>query len=126
MTIENMIDKKFVYAVAGVSTDSDKYGHQVFKDLLTGGFTVYPLNPKAEEVLGRKVYGKLDELPEQIDVLIIVTPPPMTDKLVREAISKGVKKIWMQPGSFTQETIECCTDNDVEFIAGACIMTERK
>ncbi|MGM5481666.1 MAG: CoA-binding protein [Nanobdellota archaeon] len=126
MAIENMIDKQFIYAVAGVSTDPSKYGYQVFKDLLTRGFTVYPINPKQDEVLGKKAYKELDELPEKADVLITVTPPPVTDKLVREAISKGIKKIWMQPGSFTEDTVECCTDNDVELIAGACIMMERK
>ena len=121
-----MIDKQFVYAVAGASTDPSKYGHQVFKDLLTGGFTVYPVNPKAEEVLGRKAYRELDELPEQIDVLVTVTPPPVTDKLVKEAISKGVKKIWMQPDSFTEETVKYCNENDIDVIAGACIMMEQK
>ena len=121
-----MIDKRYTYAVAGASNDPSKYGHKVLKDLLNKGFNVYPLNPKAEEVLGKKAYKELDELPETIDVLITVTPPPVTDTIVRQAVYQSIEKIWMQPGSFTEEIVKYCNDNNIDVIAGACIMMEEK
>ena len=87
------------FAVAGASEDPEKYGHQCFVALHTRGFTVFPLNPNAKNVLGITAYPNLAALPEPVESLSIVTPPSVTEHLIGEAISAGVKNIWMQPGA---------------------------
>ena len=57
--IESFLNKKNVIAVVGASREPEKYGHRIYKDLKSGGYKVYPVNPNANEVLGDKCYASL-------------------------------------------------------------------
>ena len=59
--IKDLLRKENVFAVIGVSSNPEKYGHQVYKDLKEAGYTVYPVNPNLDEVLGDKCYSSLSE-----------------------------------------------------------------
>ncbi|HDJ26423.1 MAG TPA: CoA-binding protein, partial [Candidatus Bathyarchaeota archaeon] len=76
-----MLNPGNVFAVVGASRDPNKYGHRVFKDLLEAGYEVYPVNPKADEILGRKCYPDLRSLPKKPDVVVFVVPPKVTASL---------------------------------------------
>ena len=52
------------FAVAGASTNREKYGNKVFRALSDSGRTVFPLNPRAESVEGQPAYPGLDALPQ--------------------------------------------------------------
>lgn len=92
-----MIDKNFLYAVVGASNNEEKYGYKVFKDLLDVGYKVLPINPNEQEILGEKVYPTLSTVKEQIDVVIFVTPPAVTEKVLEEVKVLGIKNVWIQP-----------------------------
>lgn len=121
-----MIDKNLTYAVAGVSADSDKYGHKVFKDLLDAGYHVFGVNPKGGEVSGQKIFTKIEHLPQTPDWLIIVTQPEVSEQLIAEAIDSGIKNIWLQPGSESPAVIAACKLAGVNCISQACIMIKRR
>ena len=124
--IEKFLDNKNVFAVIGVSRDPEKYGHKVYKDLKKAGYTVYPINPKAESIDGDKCYNSLRELPERPDVVDIVVPPKITERIIKECKELGIKRVWMQPGSESEEAISFCKENDIEVIHSVCVMVERK
>jgi len=124
--IEKFLDSKNVFAVIGVSRDPEKYGHKVYKDLKKAGYTVYPINPKAESIDGDKCYNSLRELPERPDVVDIVVPPKITERIIKECKELGIKRVWMQPGSESEEAISFCKENDIEVIHSVCVMVERK
>jgi hypothetical protein len=113
------------YAVVGASTDPDKYGYQVFQDLLQSGFQAVPINPNANKLLGKKVYASLDKCPQQIDVVVFVVPPSITEKVLKQVKTLGINQVWMQPGSESQSAIEFCRKNDIAVVAHACIMRKR-
>ena len=93
-----MIDKNLTYAVVGASNDENKYGHKVFDDLLENGYHVIPINPNEEEdILDQEVFPTLSSVPEKIDVVIFVVPPTVTEKVLEEVKSLGIKNVWMQP-----------------------------
>src|SRR5262245_36451790 len=94
------------FAVAGASGDPEKYGHKCFAALLRRGYTVYPLNPRATDVLGVKAYPNVSALPPGVESLSIVTPPQVTEQVVADAIAGGIKHIWMQPGAESQKAID--------------------
>jgi len=119
------LSKSNVFAVVGVSRNSEKYGHKVYKDLKNAGYTVYPVNPKADRIDGERCYHSLREMPELPDVVNIVVPPEVTEKMVRECKELGIKKVWMQPGSESPAAIRFCRENSIEIMHGACIMVER-
>lgn len=79
-------------AVIGASASPHKVGHMVFKNLLTQGFQgeVYAVNPKGEEILGKKSFRTIGEIPGPVDMAIIVTPAPTVPGVLEECMSKGV------------------------------------
>ena len=121
-----MIDKKNLYAVVGASNNEEKYGYKVFKDLLDAGYKVLPINPSEKEILGQKVYATLSEVKENIDVVIFVTQPIVTEKVLEEVKKIGIKNVWLQPGAQSDAAIQFCRKNNIECIHDACIMIQRK
>ncbi len=111
------------YAVAGVSTQTDKYGYKVFKALLRSGRETYPLNPVTKEIDGHTVYPTIADLPVVPESLSIVTPPEITRQVVADAIAAGVKNIWMQPGAQDAEASQAARQAGINVIDdGACVL----
>lgn len=79
-------------AVVGASREAGKVGHAVFANLLEGGFsgTIYPVNPSAPDVLGRTAYATLAELPERVDLAIIVVPASVVPGVIAECAQLGI------------------------------------
>jgi len=124
--IAEFIDKKNVIAVVGASRNPEKYGHKVYKDLKEAGYKVYPVNPNASEILGDKCYPNLESLPERPDVVTVVVPPRVTEKIVKACKDLGIWRVWMQPGSESEKAITFCRENGIKVIHGVCIMIQRK
>lgn len=124
--IVRFLDKKNTFAVVGASRDPEKYGHQVYKDLREAGYEVYPVNPNADEILGDKCYPSLEELPVIPEVVNIVVPPKITEQIVKKCKNIGIEKVWMQPGSESEEAIKFCEDNNIEAVHGVCVIIQRR
>lgn len=121
-----MINKNFLYAVVGASNNEEKYGYKVFKDLLEGWYHVFPINPNEKEILGVKVYTTLSATEKKIDVVIFVTPPAVTEKVLEETKKLNIQNVWMQPWAQSDAAIDFCKKNSIECIHDACIMIQRK
>jgi predicted CoA-binding protein len=124
-SIKAFLDKKNVFAVVGVSRNSEKYGHQVYRDLRYAGYSVYCVNPNVNEVLGDKCYPSLEALPINPDVVDVVVPPKITEEVVRICKKIGIMKVWMQPGSESETAIRFCLENGIQVLHGLCVMVER-
>ncbi len=125
-TIREFLNKENIFAVVGASKNPEKYGHQVYRDLRSAGYEVYPVNPNAEQVLGDRCYPNLKELPRTPHVVDIVVPPKITEEIVRICKELGITKVWMQPGSESDTAIRFCEDNGIEVVYGVCVMNERR
>jgi predicted CoA-binding protein len=123
--IKKFVDKKNTFAVVGASRDSKKYGYQVYADLKKAGYKVYPVNPNAEEILGDKCYPSLEDLPIKPDVVDVVVPSKVTEQAVKTCKNLGITKIWMQPGSESEDAIKFCEENGINVVHGVCVMVER-
>lgn len=113
-------------AVVGASRDREKYGYKGLMDLHNAGFQVCGINPNCTEIDGVACYPDLDSLPWSPELVVMVVPPGITEKVVREAVDAGVKRIWMQPGSESPEAIALCEAEGIELVYNACIMIYRK
>jgi len=110
------------YAVAGVSRDPKKFGHVVFKTLLKKGMDVVPVNPSADTIDGVRCYNSVSDLPADIKGVIFMTPKEETLSVAREAISKGIKNLWIQQGAESKATISELEKENVNLIHNECIM----
>jgi len=124
--IKDFLRKQNVFAVIGVSSNPAKYGHQVYKDLKEAGYVVYPINPNIDEVLGDRCYHSLSDLPEKTDVVDIVVPPKVTEKIVEECKELGIERVWMQPGSESGHAICFCEENSIKVVHDLCVMVKRR
>jgi predicted CoA-binding protein len=124
--IEEFLEKLNVFAVVGASRNPKKYGHQVYKDLRNAGYTVYPVNPNADEILGDKCYANLESLPETPQVVNLVVPPEVTNEALKVCKKLGIRKVWMQPGSESRIALDFCKKNDIEVVYSVCVMVERR
>ena len=118
--IEKFFEPKKL-AIAGASRNPKKFGHGIFKELLTKGYEVIPVNPNATEIDGVKCYHNVSEIPGDLKSLLIVTPKEETDGVLREAINKGIANIWVQQMSETEDTIKIAEEYQVDIIHKKCI-----
>jgi predicted CoA-binding protein len=114
------------YAVVGVSPDHAKYGHVIWRDLQTKGYIVYPVNPKYDEIEGETCYRSLADVPGVIDVVDVVVPPPVTEKVVRQCAELGLTRVWLQPGAESDAAIEFCRQNGITVLSGICVMVQSR
>lgn len=124
--INSFLDKRNVFAVVGASRNPEKYGHQVYQDLLVAGYRVFCVNPNADEVLGNKCSPSLEVLPVKPDVVDVVVPPKITEQIVEGCKKLGITKVWLQPGSESEAVIEFCQENGIDVVYGVCVMVERR
>lgn len=111
------------FAVVGASDDSSKYGHRCYVCYLRNNRTAYPVNPNAKTVLGNPAFPNLASLPEKVESISIITPPPVTDQIIDEAIAEGVKNIWIQPGAESWQAVERAKNHGLNVIAGGpCLL----
>ncbi|NCO65945.1 MAG: CoA-binding protein [Candidatus Aquicultor secundus] len=124
--IRRAVKKNNIIAVVGASNNPDKYGYKIYEDLKSAGYKVYPVNAREQKVQGDKAYPTISSLPEKPDVVDIVTPPQVTENIVKEAQEQGIDIVWMQPGAESQEAITFCKQSGVKEIHNSCIMVARR
>jgi predicted CoA-binding protein len=113
------------YAVVGASTDRNKYGNKVLRCYLQHGKKVYPVHPKAKEVEGQTCYPSLRDLPEQVRAASVITPPPMTERVVGDAHAAGLEFVWMQPGAESPAAVARAEELGMTVIAGGpCVLVK--
>ena len=118
--IEKFFEPKKL-AIAGASRNPKKFGYGIFKELLSKGYEVIPVNPNTTEIDGVNCYHSVSEIPGDVKSLLIVTPKEETDGVLREAINKGIANIWVQQMSETEDTIKIAEEYQVDVIYKKCI-----
>ncbi|HEY9595234.1 MAG TPA: CoA-binding protein [Spirochaetia bacterium] len=94
--IERVLFDMRTIAMVGLSADPQKASSFVANYLLNAGYTVVPINPKADTILGQKVYRSLKDVPFAVDVVDVFRPAAECDALVEDAIAIGAKAFWQQ------------------------------
>jgi acetyl coenzyme A synthetase (ADP forming)-like protein len=91
-------------AVIGASETKRKLGNDVMHNLVESGYEhrIYPINPKAGEILGHKVFRSIKDIPGEVDVAIIVIPAKSVQKAVEECGQKGVKALVIITAGFKE------------------------
>lgn len=111
-------------AVVGMSKNPDKDAHQIPKYLINNGYNVIPVNPTADEILGRKCYKNLREVPGNVDIVDVFRPSEDVPPIVNDAIAKGVKVVWMQLGISNKEAEKAASARGIKVVYNRCMMEE--
>ena len=111
-------------AVVGLSPDESKPSNEVAKFLIERGFNVFPVYPKFDEILGRKVYRNLMQIEGDIDIAVMFRKGEFASELVKDAVKKGVKTLWLQLGITNDEAGAVASENGINFVQDKCIKIE--
>jgi predicted CoA-binding protein len=125
--MENLVKdflRKKNFAVIGSFRNETKYAFKILKNLKEKNYKVYPVNPSMNEVDGLKCYKSIIHIPFLVDVVNLVTPPKVTEKIVRECKEKDIYRVWFQPGAESENAIEFCKKNKISVIYNLCVMLE--
>jgi len=90
-------------AVVGASREPEKVGHRILKNLVEGGFRghLYPVNPKADEILGVKCCGSISDITDEVNLAVIAVPAKIVPMVAEECGKKGVKGLVVVSAGFT-------------------------
>jgi len=122
--MEDFLNKKNKIAVIGVSNNHEKWGYRVYKTLKSSGFSVYAVNPKHTKIDSDRCYPDLRSIPEKLDEVITIVPPKVTESIVKVCKELNIKKVWMQPGSESEDAIRFCKENGIDVMYNACFVVD--
>jgi predicted CoA-binding protein len=124
--IRKILEHKNI-VVVGMSKNEGKPAHFVPKYLIEHGYNVIPVNPTITEVLGRKSYPSIADIPEDVDVVDIFRRSEDVPVVVMDAMKKkGIKVIWMQEGIYNEEAERKAKENGMDVVYNRCMMAEHK
>jgi uncharacterized protein len=109
-------------AIAGVSRDPKKFGNIVYQTLKNKGYKIIPINPNKGEIEGIPFVQSISELDTSVQKLLIVTNKKDTLKVTEEAISKGIKNVWIQNGCESKEALTLAKTHNINLVSKACIL----
>jgi len=115
---ENFFDAD-KFAVVGNSLKM-KFPVLTYRGLKNLSKTVYPVDPSASDIDGDKTYKTLDELPENVERVIIEVPKQETGNWIRAVASAGIEDAWIHMGCDSQEAKKLAEDNNINLRTGTC------
>ncbi len=125
-TVAKIIQEAHTIAVVGLSSNPQRPSHSVAKYLQEQGYRIIPVNPNETQVLGEKAYPDLVSVPGQIDIVDIFRRPEYVPEIVRQAIAKNAKVVWMQPGTENYDAADIAAAAGLVPIVGMCLRVQHK
>ncbi|MFG2626251.1 acetate--CoA ligase family protein [Streptomyces sp. NPDC048473] len=91
-------------AVIGASNEQGKIGNSVMRNLIDGGFSgeIHPVNPRADDILGRQAYKSVTDVPGEVDVAVFAIPAKFVAAALEEVGRKGVPNAVLIPSGFAE------------------------
>ena len=120
-------------AVVGASTTPGKVGHDIFANILKGNYrgTLYPVNPKARSILSVRAYPSIKDIPDPLDLAIIILPPQHVLQTVKDGMEKGIKGLVIVSAGFREvgaegraledRVLAMCREADIRMVGPNCL-----
>ena len=113
-------------AVIGMSKNSSKAAHYVPKYLSENGYDITPVNPSSDEILGKKSYNSVSDIVGDVDIVDVFRPSDQVLPVIREAIKKKPKVIWLQEGIHNLEAEELARSAGIKVVFNRCMLAEHQ
>jgi len=113
-------------AVVGMSKNSSKAAHYVPKYLFENGYDIIPVNPYSDEILGQKSYNSVSDIVGDVDIVDVFRPSDQVLPVIREAIKKKPKVIWLQEGIHNLEAEELARSAGIKVVFNRCMLAEHQ
>jgi predicted CoA-binding protein len=111
-------------AIVGLSGNPQRPSHFVAVYMAQHGYEITPVNPKETQILGRKCYPSLKDVPQPLEIVDIFRDPSAIPGIVEEAIACGAKVIWMQLGLIHEPAAKRAKEAGLAVVMDRCIKIE--
>ncbi len=119
--LKSLLESARTVAIVGLSTDPEKTSSKIAEILIGAGYDVIPVHPKATEILGRKAYPSLAEIPFPVDIVDVFRPADEAAGIARAAVDIRAKTLWLQLGIASEEARSIATDAGLQYVEDTCI-----
>lgn len=111
-------------AVVGLSDDPSRPSYEVAGYLASIGLEIIPVNPRYEQVMGKKCYPSLREVPGTIDVVDVFRRAEYCPQVVRDAIQAKAGGVWLQSGVRSLEAKRLAQEAGMDYVEDRCLKVE--
>lgn len=122
--IKDILTKSRVIAVVGLSDKRMRPSNRIGKFLKARGYTIIPVNPGYDTVIGLKSYKSLLDIPGEVDIVNIFRKPEAVGPVVEDAVKKGAPVVWMQEGVINKEAARRAREAGITVVMDRCIYKE--
>ena len=124
--IKDILSKYKTIAMIGVSKDPTKPSTIVMKYMQKYGFKVIPVNPRAkdEKILGEKVYEKITDIKEPIEIVDVFRPSKEVYAIAEDTVKIGAKVLWLQLGIRDEAAKKLMNKNNIDYVENKCTKME--
>jgi len=130
MTAEELLGAYRTVAVVGLSPKPDRPSNAVARYMIEAGYTVIPVNPGQDSILGLPCYPSLAAMPpevaKRVEIVNIFRKPADIPPVVDEAISIGARAVWMQLGLTNAEAAKKAREAGLAVVENRCISVEHQ
>lgn len=129
--IHELLRNTKTIAVLGIKTEEQSYAPAFYvpKYMQDKGYKIIPVPvyyPEATEILGEKVYRKLTDIPEQIDMVNVFRRPADIPAHIEDIINARPKSVWFQLGIRHDEAARTLAENGIKVVQDLCLMVEHR
>lgn len=125
--IKEIFENTKTIAIIGLSPNEEKASNMVAKYLQNAGFTIVPVYPKEDEILGQKVYRSLKEIPFKVDMIDIFRKPDVIALVIDEAIERGdIDCVWTQLGLVNNNAAKKALEKGMKVVQNKCTKIEHR
>jgi len=111
-------------AVVGMSPNPARYSYKIGKYLDDMGYTVIPVNPGHDSIIGLTSYPTLDAIPIDVDVVDVFRRAEFCQPIAEAAVAIGAKALWLQEGIVNDPAMKIAEDAGLAAIQNRCILKE--
>jgi predicted CoA-binding protein len=113
-------------AVVGASMHEHKPSHYVPRYLQEQGYRIVPVNPRGGEILGQRVYRRLEDVDIPFDAVEVFRPPAEAEAVARSAIASGAGVLWFQLETHSDEAVRLAEEAGLRVVTDHCMMPEHR
>lgn len=124
--VQKILREAETIAVVGLSNNRDRPAYEIAEYLQRNGYHIVPVNPNETDVLGEPSYPDLLSVPGRVDIVNVFRNPRYVPEIVRQAIARGARLVWMQPGAENYDAAEMAEAAGLEVVVGMCIRVQHR
>lgn len=116
-----VLNKSTKVAVIGMNADPKKYANKIYRKLKEHDKTVFGVNPNYSEIAGDPIYATINDIDDTVDLVVMVVAPKHGINMLEDIKAKGITKLWLQPGTISDELIAKAHELKLETIE-SCVL----